>query len=79
MLIAGPARFDCSPLHIGQGWTRRRRCAWLLDAGEGIGAVWPNKSGKGFNLTWDSLPLGDGLTMMLPFDKERGESTPPEV
>jgi hypothetical protein len=23
-----------------------------------IGAVWPNKSGKGFNLTWDYLPLG---------------------
>jgi hypothetical protein len=33
-----------------------------------IGAVWPNKSGKGFNLSWDSLPLGDGLTVMLPFD-----------
>src|SRR5947209_20426855 len=38
-----------------------------------IGAVWPNKSGKGFNLTWDYLPLGDGLTVMLPFDKEGGE------
>jgi len=35
-----------------------------------IGAVWPNKSGKGFNLTWDYLPLGDGLTVMLPFDKQ---------
>jgi hypothetical protein len=23
-----------------------------------IGAAWPNKSGKGFNLTWESLPLG---------------------
>src|SRR5438552_1534373 len=22
-----------------------------------IGAVWPNKSGKGFNLTWEYLPL----------------------
>jgi len=22
-----------------------------------IGAVWPNKSGKGFNLMWDYLPL----------------------
>jgi hypothetical protein len=22
-----------------------------------IGAVWPNKSGKGFNLTWDYLPF----------------------
>jgi hypothetical protein len=44
-----------------------------------IGAVWANKSGKGFNLTWDSLPLGDGLTVMLPFDKEGGEVAPPEV
>ena len=34
-----------------------------------IGAVWPNKSGKGFNLTWDYLPLGDGVTVMLPYDK----------
>jgi hypothetical protein len=44
-----------------------------------IGAVWPNRSGKGFNLTWDYLPLGDGLTVMLPFDKDRGEVVPPEV
>jgi hypothetical protein len=22
-----------------------------------IGAVWPNKNGKGFNLTWDYLPV----------------------
>ena len=44
-----------------------------------IGAVWPNKSGKGFNLTWDYLPLGEGLTVMLPFDKEGGEVSPPEV
>src|SRR6201993_5097406 len=39
-----------------------------------IGAVWPNKSGKGFNLTWDYLPLGDGLTVMLPFDKQEQDS-----
>jgi len=44
-----------------------------------IGAVWPNKSGNGFNLTWDYLPLGDGLTVMLPFEKEGGEISPPEV
>jgi len=35
-----------------------------------IGAVWPNKSGKSFNLTWEYLPLGDGLTVMLPFEKQ---------
>ena len=33
-----------------------------------IGAVWANKSGKGFNLTWDYMPLGDGFTVMLPYD-----------
>ena len=43
-----------------------------------IGAVWPNKSGKGFNLTWDDVPLGDGITVMLPFDNEGGEVSPPE-
>ena len=25
-----------------------------------IGAVWPNKSGKGFNLTWDYVPIVSG-------------------
>jgi hypothetical protein len=44
-----------------------------------IGAVWPNKSGKGFNLTWDYVPLGDGVTVMLPYDKDGGEVTPSEV
>jgi hypothetical protein len=44
-----------------------------------IGAVWPNKSGKGFSLLWDYLPLGDGLTVMLPYDTDRGEVAPSEV
>ncbi len=44
-----------------------------------VGAAWSNKSGKGFNLTWDYLPLGDGLTVMLPYDNDRGEVSPPEV
>jgi len=44
----------------------------------GIGAG-PNKSGKGLHLTWDSLPLGDGLTVMMPFDKGGGEVAPPEL
>jgi len=39
-----------------------------------IGAVWPNKSGKGFNLTWEYLPLGDGLTVMLPYDKQEQDT-----
>ena len=39
-----------------------------------IGAVWSNKSGKGFNLTWEYLPLGDGLTVMLPFDKQEQDA-----
>ena len=42
-----------------------------------IGAVWPNKNGQGFHLTWDDLPLGDGLTVMLPFDEDNsGEVSP---
>src|SRR5215470_119220 len=43
-----------------------------------IGAAWPSKNGKGFNLTWDYMPLGDGVTVMLPFDKDREEAAPPE-
>jgi hypothetical protein len=44
-----------------------------------IGAVWSNKSGKGFNITWDYLPLGDGVTVMLPVDKDQGEVSPPVI
>jgi hypothetical protein len=44
-----------------------------------IGTVQPNKSGKGLHLTWDYFPLGAGLTVMLPYDKESGEAAPPEV
>ena len=33
--------------------------------------AWANKSGKGYNITWDYLPLGDGATVMLPYDKHR--------
>ena len=44
-----------------------------------IGAVWANKNGTGFNLMWDYLPLEDGLTVMLPFDKDDASASPPEV
>jgi len=33
-----------------------------------IGAVWPNKSGKGSTITYDYLPLADGITIMLSYD-----------
>jgi hypothetical protein len=39
-----------------------------------VSAAWPNKSGNGFNLTWEYLPLGDGLTVRLPYDKKGGRS-----
>jgi hypothetical protein len=44
-----------------------------------IGAVWPNKTGKGLNLSWDYLPLGDGLTVMLPYDNDAGETSPTKL
>lgn len=34
-----------------------------------IGAAWPNKSGKGSTITWEYLPLADGITIMLPYDQ----------
>jgi len=54
---------------------------------EAFSCPWPPSSSfykllelsEGFNLTCDSLPLGDGLTVMLPYDKEGAEVTPPEV
>jgi hypothetical protein len=44
-----------------------------------VGAAWPNKSGKGFNLTWEYLPLGEGITVMLPYDKDDAHASPPEI
>ena len=38
-----------------------------------IGAVWANKSGKGSTLTWDYLPLAQGITIMLPYDARHGD------
>ena len=42
------------------------RCCWELSH---VFRRNPNKSGKGFNITWEYLPLGDGATVMLPYDK----------
>src|SRR6266487_724962 len=39
-----------------------------------IGAVWPNKSGRGFHIAWDYLPLGDGVTVMLPYAKHEQDT-----
>jgi hypothetical protein len=36
-----------------------------------IGAVWPSKNGKGSTITWEFLPLADGITDMLPYDQKR--------
>jgi len=44
-----------------------------------IGAAWQNKSGKGFNITMEYLPLGDGVMVMLPYDKDKGEMPTVEV
>ncbi|MEK7561049.1 MAG: hypothetical protein AAB539_03785 [Patescibacteria group bacterium] len=38
-----------------------------------IGAVWPNKTGKGSTITWDYVPLADGITVMLPYDKRQDD------
>ncbi len=36
-----------------------------------IGAAWANTSGKGFTITLEYLPLGDGVAVMLPYDQQR--------
>jgi len=33
----------------------------------------PNKHGKRFNITWEYLPLGDGVTVMLPYDQHQDD------
>ncbi len=47
-----------------------------------IGAVWPHKDGKGFNLELDLIPVSSGATLKLtlrePSEKERPETAKPE-
>jgi hypothetical protein len=34
-----------------------------------IGAVFPHKDGKGFNLLLDAFPIGDRITLRVPTEK----------
>ncbi len=38
-----------------------------------IGAAWPNKDGKGFNLTCDAVPLTGRLVLRFISEREEGE------
>jgi len=35
-----------------------------------IGAAWPNKDGKGFNIQLDVVPLDGRVTLRLPSEKK---------
>lgn len=35
-----------------------------------IGAAWPTKDGKGFNVQLDSVPLDGRITLLLPSEKK---------
>ncbi len=54
------------------------------DRGEGedpfwlkIGAAWPHKDGRGFNITLSALPLDSRLVLRVPADN--AEEAPPPV
>ena len=55
------------------GVTALRREVKRTSRKDSIGAAWPSKSGKGFNITWEYLPLGDGVTVMLPYDQRHDD------
>ncbi len=39
-----------------------------------IGALWPTKSGKGYNMTLELIPAAQGSTVILPYEpKTEGE------
>lgn len=48
---------------IGEGET----ASWIV-----IGAAWPNKDGKGFNLAIDAIPLSGRFVMREPSEREDG-------
>lgn len=57
---------DAQPSLLGRRPTHR--LYRVLGDGDGaiwtpIGAAWPNKDGKGFNLSCDAIPLGGRLVL----------------
>jgi hypothetical protein len=42
-----------------------------------VGAAWPNKDGKGFNLVLDVVPLNGRLILREPLERESAGGMPP--
>ena len=57
-----------APVHNGPAFI-----VWFVPEREGapwtrIGALWPTKSGKGFNMSLELMPVAEGNTVVLPFE-----------
>lgn len=58
-----------APTHIVWFVPEREHAPWLR-----LGALWPTKNGKGFNLSLDLMPVAPGNLVILPNEpKAEGE------
>jgi len=51
---------------------------WFVPEREGapwtrMGALWPTKSGKGFRMSLDFVPVAKGSTLVMPYEPRKAE------
>ena len=63
-----------APVHNGPAYV-----VWFVPEREGapwsrIGALWPTKSGKGFHMSLELMPVAKGSTLIMPYEpRETGK------
>ena len=64
-----PTPTHAAPTHIVWFAPERENAPWLR-----LGALWPTKNGKGFNMSLDLVPVAAGNIVILPNEpKAEGE------
>ena len=51
---------------------------WFAPAREGapwirLGALWPTKSGKGFRMSLELMPVAEGNILVMPYEPRKAE------
>ena len=51
---------------------------WFAPAREGapwtrLGALWPTKSGKGFHMSLELMPVAEGNLIVMPYEPRKAE------
>jgi len=62
-----------APTHSGPAFI-----VWFVPEREGapwtrIGALWPTKTGKGYRMSLELMPVAQGSTLVLPFEARNSD------